>query len=561
GGLGADTLKGGAGSDNISAEGGGKDTIDGGAGTDTGSLDRSTATAGLTYKVAGGVGTLSDGSKMVNIEHHIVNGGSGNDTFSAGNAKSVSFDGDLGNDKLTGSAGTDFLRDSGGNNTIDAGKGIDFVDIDIADGAGGTSSVKLGEGNDTASFNEFSGSTSGVFNVDGGAGTDGVLIDRSESTKNLSFTLSANATLVNGGATLKNVEQVHLIGGSGKDKFVGGALSDILEGNGGRDSLSGGGGDDELWINSGDSATGGAGNDRAFIDLSALTTDVAFTLTTGSVTINSTTRLQTIDTMDLIGTKAIDKVTGGAGGDAIDGRAGNDVLDGGAGNDTLKDGEGKDTLKGGLGNDELVRTSFGTPAQDVFQGGAGTDTLGFEDNSNSSVVLDLTTQSKNDGLARGLTVSQFEIYRGTGGDDELRGSKAGETLRGGGGDDRLDGRAGNDTLQGGGGGDLLTGGGGTDKFVFGFAETGTGDQITDFTRGSDDLVITRAAFGMGASDKLNLISGTTLTATGSKPQFFFETDNGRLWFDADGAGREADGVLVATLDGVKALGSGDFLFL
>ncbi|TCN22077.1 hypothetical protein EV184_1251, partial [Sinorhizobium americanum] len=48
-------------------------------------------------------------------------------------------------------------------------------------------------------------------------------------------------------------------------------------------------------------------------------------------------------------------------------------------------------------------------------------------------------------------------------------------------------------------------------------------------------------------------------ATSTKGTFLFESDNGRLWFDADGKGTEADLELVAMLKNVAALSTGDFL--
>lgn len=579
GGRGADTLRSGAGSDFLSAEGGGKDTLDGGAGIDFGELDRSDSTTGLTYNVTGAngaSGALSDGSRMLNIEHHSVVGGSGNDTFSAGTAQFVAFDGGLGNDRLTGGAGVDRLEDSGGNNTIDAGANTDFVTLEItaAHAGGDTSTIRLGSGDDFVELNLDNGSTAGVFNVDGGAGTDFAEISRATASQNLTFTLSSNATLVNGGATFANIERVHLIGGTGSDRFTGGSLADILEGgSGGSDILNGGGGADELHIGNGDTANGGAGSDRAYLDLSALATGVTFTLTTGTVAVNGATQLIGIEALTFIGTTGNDRVTAAGGADVLSGGAGNDTLNGAAGNDVLTDGAGNDTLNGGAGNDTLYRLNPASPTDtDTFNGGAGTgDTLSFATTSGLPALLDLANQSLNDGLANGLTVSQFEVYVGSSGDDRLLGSSAGETLIGGGGGDILNGRGGNDTLQGGGGGDLLTGGAGADRFAFGGrfsgdasdfsgAEIGTGDEITDFTRGTDHLLISRTAFGLAnTANTVTLVNNTTGLASGAKAQFVFETDNGRLWFDADGAGNESDAVLVATLDNVTQLRTSDFL--
>ncbi|WP_244520073.1 M10 family metallopeptidase C-terminal domain-containing protein [Sinorhizobium glycinis] len=134
-------------------------------------------------------------------------------------------------------------------------------------------------------------------------------------------------------------------------------------------------------------------------------------------------------------------------------------------------------------------------------------------------------------------------------------------LRGGAADDILDGRGGNDTLVGGAGDDWLTGGAGNDRFVFGEEWSyGEGDVITDFVRGQDKLVIDRGAFGIAAGDTaVALVTGTEPEALSRKGTFLFETDNGRLWFDADGSGTEADLELVAILQNVRTLSISDFV--
>lgn len=213
-----------------------------------------------------------------------------------------------------------------------------------------------------------------------------------------------------------------------------------------------------------------------------------FTFSTGTVQLDATTRFSGMELLSFVGGSGADRVTGGNG------------------NDSFLDG--------------------------------GTDALAF--GRDGSVILDLTDQRKNAGEADGLRVSGFEIYEGSSGDDELRGSRKDETLIGGEGGDVLSGRGGNDTPEGGEGADLLTGGTGADRFVFdvgnarsgteihgggnvifrrGFDSVGTADQIADFSRTErDKLVISRTAFGIGATDDLNLIRDKDVTSTHSKPR-------------------------------------------
>lgn len=175
------------------------------------------------------------------------------------------------------------------------------------------------------------------------------------------------------------------------------------------------------------------------------------------------------------------------------------------------------------------------------------------------MILDLQNSARNGGVASGLSLSGIENVIGRNSDDTIYGDSSVNVLKGGLGDDKLDGRSGNDKLEGGGHGDTLTGGSGADQFIYASGEAiGSGDLITDFKRGEDKLVIDKDVFGFS---KLALYSGNDLKATGSAAQFFFEKDNGRLWYDADGTGNEADGVLVATLHNVTSLSTSDFLLI
>lgn len=154
-------------------------------------------------------------------------------------------------------------------------------------------------------------------------------------------------------------------------------------------------------------------------------------------------------------------------------------------------------------------------------------------------------------------MSEFEVYQGTSDGDSLLGSDAGETLDGGYGGDILDGRAGDDELIGGAGSDEMTGGAGRDRFVLAEASA---DAITDFTTGEDLLVLQLADFGLAADTAMELGSGETVEFTGSGPGLYFDTDDGRLWFDADGYQDNAEATLVATLSQVTSLGVDDFVF-
>ncbi|MEY9718770.1 Ca2+-binding RTX toxin-like protein [Sinorhizobium fredii] len=505
-------------------------------------------------------------------------------------------DGGTGNDSLSSGAGNDRLIDFGGTNVLNAGDGNDTVAVGDSGALIGNNTVDLGTGND--SF-ERTAST-GKLTLDGGTGTDFAGIDFSKYTAGITFKLAPSVTVSNAPVTVKNIERVKLVGGSGNDIFVGGALNDALHGGNGHDSLTGGAGDDVLagnlgndtltgglgndtlsgdgvgfyggrdkisgedgndrvYAGIGDTADGGTGTDTLDLDASNQTKDISFSFATGSATVDATTSFKAFEVLNYLGSAGKDTVTGGKLNDRLDGNGGNDTLRGGDGNDLLRDGAGSDNLFGDAGNDTLTRTVFS--GTDVFDGGAGTDTLSFSDASDISVVLDLQSQASNRGMAQGLTVKNFEVINGSGNDDVIRGDALANTLNGGGADDVLDGRAGVDRLNGGAGDDWLTGGTGNDLFVFDRSgRDGEGDVITDFTRGQDKLLIDRSDYGIAAADaSVTLVVGADPVATSTKGTFLFESDNGRLWFDADGKGSEADLELVAILKGVTTLSTSDFL--
>jgi len=93
---------------------------------------------------------------------------------------------------------------------------------------------------------------------------------------------------------------------------------------------------------------------------------------------------------------------------------------------------------------------------------------------------------------------------------------------------------------------------GAERVVFGSDAVGSGDLISDFKRGEDKIVIEHVAFRIAPGSVLNLVNGAEPLATGAAPQFLFETDNGRLWFDADGAGNAADANHTGTLTHLAA---------
>ncbi|NKC30327.1 calcium-binding protein [Falsiroseomonas selenitidurans] len=618
GGEGRDLLEGGDGDDILIVGAGGIDTIRGGAGTDTARIDRFTYSDAIDYRFTGAAtATLSDGTTLTDIEIVEINTAYGDDVLAAGTAQRVVFNAAGGNNSLTGSAGDDVLASGYGNDTINAGNGIDriidgggnnFIDSGAGDdevsvdGATGWSRIKLGTGNDVVYINNGGGSAGGAYTVDGGSGIDYAWINRSGSSRDLTFTLSAQAPLSNGSVTLTNIERVHIRSGSGRDSLVGGALDDWFNGmsgddtllglggndeltgwygadrleggdgadilwatggikDGEADTLLGGAGADELHMNRGDFADGGADADRLFLDLTEEYVNFAFVFSTGLTQVDATTRFTGMEQLHFDGGRGHDSVTGGSLADLLEGNAGNDRLRGGSGNDELTDGDGNDSLYGDAGNDVFVRTDFDANGTDYFDGSTGVDTLRFNIVSGAPVWLDMVAQQYNGGLAQGLTLRVIENVVGSDAGDDIRGSASANTFWGGKGTDYLEGREGDDLLIGGEGSDLLSGGAGRDIFRFGLGATGSGDFILDFVRGEDRIAIEREAFGLGNLATPSLVVGASPVVNAATAQFLFETGTGRLWFDADGTGDQADVSWVATLDGVTTLSTADLILV
>jgi Ca2+-binding RTX toxin-like protein len=194
-------------------------------------------------------------------------------------------------------------------------------------------------------------------------------------------------------------------------------------------------------------------------------------------------------------------VYGGAGNDALYGKAGsNDSLFGGTGDDSLYGNAGGDFLFGGAGNDDLY-------------GGAGDD-----------------------------------------------------FLFGGPGNDSLSGGRGDDILYSSVGADRLIGGEGSDTFEFASRLAGGPgpDQIVDFRSAEDGIQLHQFAFGFdfdrGSLSENDFFAGSGADAgvQGTDNALVYDTDNGGLFFDANGqaaAGR----TLIATLAGAPELSADDFL--
>jgi Ca2+-binding RTX toxin-like protein len=235
GGLGDDTITGGTQAD-VLVGGAGNDLLTGAAGNDTYIVDSS---ADLVIEQAGGgIDTIiSSVSRTLstNVENLVLSG-----------AASLSGNGNLLANAITGNAGNNALRGNDGNDTLEGGDGNDLLYGDA-----GVDRMVGGLGNDTFYVDTFGEQTIEL----AGQGTDTVI-------SSISLTLAANietlllqgsGNLLGNGNTLSNVISGNsgnnvLRGFDGADRLLGNAGDDILFGDAGLDVLTGGAGRDTIYV-------------------------------------------------------------------------------------------------------------------------------------------------------------------------------------------------------------------------------------------------------------------------------------------------------------------------
>ena len=374
-----------------------------------------------------------------------------------------------------------------------------------------------------------------------------------------------------------NVIANYLSGDAGNDTLLGGGGNDTLQGGIGNDTLDGGQGNDTLDGGSGaDALAGGAGDDAYVIDNTGDTVSEAITRydaqtytnwyydvsgwhqqvsavlfavntdTGGADSISSSVSASLglfQENLTLTGSASLTG-SGNNLNNLILGNSGNNALAGGDGNDTLDGGTGADTLDGGVGNDtyfvdnagdqviETVSTQVLTPSGWGW-GGWATVNLdsGGIDTVNASVNYTLGTNQEN------LTLT---------GDSNLTGS--GNSL--------------NNVLTGNSGNNTLTGGAGNDQFVFSStlnAATNV-DTITDFTSGSDKLVLDHLIFTSLAAGNLaanSFVASASATPLDANDFILYNNVTGALYYDQDGNGA-GSAVQFASLGGNPALNTLDF---
>jgi Ca2+-binding RTX toxin-like protein len=340
-----------------------------------------------------------------------------------------------------------------------------------------------------------------------------------------------------------------MTGYGGNDSIFGFGGNDTLLGEGGNDSIDGGTGSDQLF--------GGAGNDIYRVDSSSDRVYETAT-TTSSVDLGGYDTVQSsvsitlpafVEGLLLGGTSALNG-TGNTVANMITGNTKNNTLSGGGGNDTLTGGEGNDRLDGGSGNDKLD----GSSGADSMSGGSGNDSYKIQNSGDMVAELaDGGTDSVSSTISYTLSAEVEKLtLTGT---SNLSGT--GNGLH-----NTLVGNASNNILRGSTGNDTVTGGAGLDVFRFSSALNASTnvDSLLDLNVADDRLELENSVFTKltvpGVLSSSNFRANTSGTASDSNDYVLYETDTGKLFYDADGSGAGSK-VWVATLSNLAVLTHAD----
>ncbi|MDR6759816.1 Ca2+-binding RTX toxin-like protein, partial [Mycoplana sp. BE70] len=416
-------------------------------------------------------------------------------------------------DTLVGGVGDDAIDAGGGDDKLDGGEGDDILrggaGNDILRGGLGFDILVGGDGDDTYHLEDEDDVV-----VDT-AGNDTITSTISRSLAN--YTGIENLTLLGSAA-------INGTGNSGDNVITGNDADNVLNGGGGKDTLIGLGGND-TYITDGDDTIVEAAN--AGID--TVQSSVSFTLGAN------------LENLILTGSKALNGT-----GNALD-----NVITGNNAANVLNGGGGKDTLIGHGGNDTYI-TDGGDTIVEAANGGI--------DTVQSSVSLTLGANLEN-------LILTGSALNGTGNGlaNVITGNRGANKLDGGAGNDTLKGDAGNDTLNGGLGKDILTGGTGKDVFVFNTKPASTNiDTITDFSVKDDTIHLENGVFTaltkVGKLSAAAFAKNTSGLAADKDDRVIYETDTGKLFYDADGNGK-GKGVHFATLTKNLALTADDFFII
>jgi hypothetical protein len=411
-----------------------------------------------------------------------------------------------GDDILTGTGGPDVINALGGDDQV-SGLGGD----DRLDGGTGADTLAGGLGND-------------ILIVDNAG--DQVIEGLNEGTADR---VMARANYVLAGGVY--VEQLTTTSSTGTTaiNLTGNALSQEITGNYGANVLRDGAG-------AADVLRGLNGNDTYLVYTSGTTIIEAASGGTADrvaagvdYVLGAGVHVEVMTTNGSGGTASID-LTGNALKQTITGNAGANILhDGGSG--------AADTMSG-LGGNDIYRV-YNTG--DIIVEGASQGTA-----DRVVAAVDYT-------LGKGVQVESLTTNASTNTTPlKLTGNEFAQDIVGNYGDNRLEGKGGSDTLRG------LAG---KDTFVFATAPSaGNIDTIVDFNAADDRFLLSDSVFtalSVGTLSAAAFRANTTGKAGDASDRIIYETDTGKLFYDADGTGI-AVGIHFATVGTNLAITNADF---
>ncbi|MEQ1955778.1 hypothetical protein [Mesorhizobium sp. CN2-181] len=535
-----DEIEGGGGKDTLSGAGG-DDYIDGGSGNDI-------------LNGGGGHDTIYGG-----LDNDIIFGAVGDDSSTWMEGDQLS--GEDGDDTILGFWGDDLIDGGTGKDTINAQDGDDVIYIEKGDVVAGEA-IDGGNGDDVlhlaasnvSSIVSISGAA--LYNIEkvelGGAFSepttfvmdadqfwgpnetmtiDGLNNQKDQIIINMGASTNANLFLLD--------MQLSVFPGKEDSVYiVGDGDAETIRGTQWAETISGNGGADKLYASNGDKLYGGDGDDTLFDANGHVAFDGGKDIDTVSYAYHGAVKAY-LDGLAVNNGDAsadsfvsIENLIGSAKDDSLGGTSGVNVLDGGLGNDILYGGDGGDTLIGG----------------------EGIDTAHYS-GADAGVIASLANPAINAGFAKGDSYVSIENLSGSKYDDALNGDNAVNTIRGGYGDDRIKGYGGND---------ILFGDAGADKFIFNSAlDAATNvDTVADFDAAEDTIQLDDAIFtalkSLGVLDASFFRANATGLPADANDYIVYETDTGKLFYDADGNGANFAGVQFATLTGLPSITAADF---
>jgi Ca2+-binding RTX toxin-like protein len=302
----------------------------------------------------------------------------------------------------------------------------------------------------------------GADSVNGGLGTDRLVVDYRLATGAVTGNSTSNFSEAGGGArtvtiTSATFENFTVLTGSGADTLTVGDGRNVINAGNGANTLTAGNGVNKITGGrNADTITAGDGNN---------------TITAGDGA-NNVTAGQGANV--ITGGANADTITAGDGGNYIDAGDGFNIITSGAGNDVIVSGIGADTIVAGGGNDAITIRG----GADTVNSGAASDRLvvdyshlttavtggitgGNLLSGYSGHIADMNSLNQVDFVA----TESFTITTGSG-NDVISTGDGNDILSGGAGNDALYGQGGDDTLIGGsvspGGTNQLWGGAGND---------------------------------------------------------------------------------------------------